>query len=334
MTNKRIEDTNEDIDLMKMVEEYEKEEAAEQMAQQPSKKAATPANDSDSAFDKRTEAGDDLTRVMTTKDLSMQDKTLTILTSAKQAQEERTTRTDEEEELVLKSTKSSKNKGGQPKKPTDPDKNDKQNKIITGIIIAVVAILLIVAVVVAMNFMGGSDDSKKKEDQTEEVDEKDKEKDDEKDNEKDDEKEDEKDDEKDNEKDCSAEDAKLDELIEGERKTIATLQGELKTLYTKQGEQQAMVASIQKKYDACIESITKIETSLKEDELSEEEITDLNNQLTALNTEYGNIGKQLNTAKEELAATTSEITKKENGINESNKKKYEYESQKGTCNAN
>ena len=32
MTNKRIEDTNEDIDLMKMVEEYEKEEAAEQMA--------------------------------------------------------------------------------------------------------------------------------------------------------------------------------------------------------------------------------------------------------------------------------------------------------------
>lgn len=38
----------------------------------------------------------------------------------------------------------------------------------------------------------------------------------------------------------------MDELIEGERKTIATLQGELKTLYTKQGEQQAMVASIQK----------------------------------------------------------------------------------------
>lgn len=42
-------------------------------------------------------------------------------------------------------------------------------------------------------------------------------------------KDDEKDDEKDNEKDCSAEDAKLDELIKGEEKTIATLQGEVNT---------------------------------------------------------------------------------------------------------
>lgn len=61
-------------------------------------------------------------------------------------------------------------------------------------------------------------------------------------------KDDEKDDEKDNEKDCSAEDAKLDELIKGEEKTIATLQGEVNILKTMQEGQQTNIEKIQKSW--------------------------------------------------------------------------------------
>lgn len=323
VTNRRLEDTNEDLDLLKMVEEYERDEAASQQADFELNKdndinEATDVEE-DSVFVKR--PIDERTRVMSDEDLAMQDKTLTILpTNKKQSYQ------SEEEEVVLKSVKP-KNSGKPPKK----DDNDKQNKIITGVIIAVVTILLIVGVVFAMNFFGGSDDGSNDDDITdvnEQKNDKDKDKDKDKNNQKE-----ENTDKNDGDRDCTAENNKLDQYIKEEEAKIAAAQKEKEKLNYQLGSLTTQLDTAKTVWTNAQGAVAAKEAEKNglDPEKDAEAIKKIEEDLVGLKSAETQAKADFDNTQQLFDKCSADIQAKENAIAEAQRKINEYESQKNTC---